>query len=257
MKEQFSIVIVCRNEADVIGKTLESIQDASDDIIIYDNGSTDNTTTLVQGFRNVKLHQGPWEGFGKTKQKATELARHPWVLSLDADEALDPQLQQALATVALNNPRVVYNLHFKNFLGNKHLKWGEWGFDSHIRLFHKNLVRWNDAPVHEELVLPEDVTIEKLGGSVLHYTMKDTAEYSRKVVQYALLNAQKYRQQGKKATWVKRYLGPPFAFIKYYFLMLGFLDGWQGLVCAKMTAFYTFLKYARLHELQFLGEEKN
>jgi hypothetical protein len=79
--------------------------------------------------------------------------------------------------------------------------------------------------------------------------MKDTVEYSQKMVSYALLNAEKYYRQGKNANWVKRYLASPFSFLKHYIFQLGFLDGWEGLLSARMTAFYTFLKYARLHEL--------
>ena len=84
---------------------------------------------------------------------------------------------------------------------------------------------------------------------MLHRTMNDTAEYSRKMVKYALLNADKYFRLGKKSSWTKRYISPKFSFAKHYIFQAGFLDGWEGLLSARMTAFYTFLKYARLHEL--------
>ena len=252
MKHAFSVVIVCKNEAAAIGPVLQSVQHLTDDVVVYDNGSTDDTIAVVTAYKNVKLHQGPWLGFGKTKQAATALAKYDWVLSLDADEALDETLQQELQQLQFENNKTVYNLAYKNFLGNTHVKWGEWGFDGHIRLFNRNTVSWNDAPVHEELLLPENAVIKKLKGHVLHRTMKDTVEYSHKVVRYALLNADKYFAKGKKSTWVKRAVSPRFAFVKYYIFMLGFLDGWAGLVCARMTAFYTFLKYTRLHELRQL-----
>jgi glycosyltransferase involved in cell wall biosynthesis len=250
MKQLFSVVIVCKNAAGVIMPVLESIKNSTDDVVIYDNGSTDNTVLLVQQYPNVQLHQGAWEGFGKTKQKATQLAKYDWILSLDADEALDATLQQQLAALTLDNAKVVYDIAYKNFLGDTYVKWGEWGFDHHIRLFNRQVVQWNDAPVHEALVMPKDIIKKKLKGYILHHTIKDTVEYSQKVVRYALLNAEKYHARGKKATFLKRYAGPVFAFVKFYFFMLGFLDGWAGLVCARMTAFYTFLKYARLYELQ-------
>jgi len=250
MKHAFSVVIVCKNEAAAIGPVLQSVQHLTDDVVVYDNGSTDNTIEVVSAFANVKLHQGPWLGFGKTKQAATALAKYNWVLSLDADEALDQTLQQQLAQISFTDSKTVYKLAYKNFLGNIHVKWGEWGFDKHIRLFNRQVVTWNEAPVHEELVLPPDAQIKTLKGHVLHRTMKDTVEYSHKVVRYALLNADKYYAKGKKSTWVKRVVSPKFAFVKYYLFMLGFLDGWAGLVCARMTAFYTFLKYTRLYELQ-------
>lgn len=250
MKSPFSIVIVCKNEAAVIGHVLDSAQGLTDDVVVYDNGSTDTTIAIAQQYTNVRLYQGPWEGFGKTKQRATALAKWDWILSLDADEALDAALQQELATLPLNNPAIAYNIRFKNFLGNKQLRWGEWGFDAHVRLFHRSRVHWNNAQVHEALVLPKDIKVKTLRGYVLHRTVPDLVAYSRKVMHYALLNAEKYKAHGKRATFSKRYIAPVYTFLKFYVFMLGFLDGWEGFVCARMTAYYTFLKYARLYELQ-------
>lgn len=245
---KFSIVIICRNEAGIIGKTLQSLQDLTDDIIIYDNGSTDGTQAIVKQFP-VHLYEGPWEGFGKTKIKANNLAKYDWILSLDADESADEQLKRSLLSLPLDDDKVVYDIPFRNFLGDKFLRYGEWGRDHHIRLFNRKKVSWNDAPVHENLVLPQDVVVKKIKGYVLHQTMKDVEDYARKMVKYAMLNAEKYYRQGKKATWFKVRLSPGFTFLNYYVLKLGFLDGKAGYVCARMTAWYTFLKYARLREL--------
>ncbi|MFL5787313.1 MAG: glycosyltransferase family 2 protein [Flavisolibacter sp.] len=248
MAELFSIVIICKNEANGIARVLESISKITDDIVVYDNGSTDGTIEIAKNY-GVNVHQLEWLGFGKTKQKAVSLAKHNWVLSLDADEALDEQLQNELTRLNLSDPRIVYQIRFKNYLGNKYMKWGEWGGDKHIRLFNRDFVNWDDAKVHEQLVIGKDIKVEQLKGYILHHTMKDMIEYSNKMVQYALLNAEKYHQQGKKATWVKRHVNPVFSFINHYIFQLGFLDGWEGLVTARMTSFYTFLKYTRLHEL--------
>ncbi|MDQ3278286.1 MAG: hypothetical protein M3Q06_08160, partial [Bacteroidota bacterium] len=166
------------------------------------------------------------------------------------DEAIDDELQQSLKNLALDNKQTVYRIGFRNLLGDKHLRWGEWGGDRHIRLFNRTVVNWDEAIIHESLLIPSSVSVQQLKGHVLHRTMKDTVEYSNKMVQYALLNAEKYYQQGKKSTWVKRWLAPRFAFTKHYIFQLGILDGWEGLLSARMTAFYTFLKYARLQELQ-------
>lgn len=249
MKNGFSIVIVCKNEAAVIKHLLDSAEAITDDVVVYDNGSADDTIAIAKQYQNVHVHQGLWEGFGKTKKMATALAKYDWILSLDADEAPDEALQKSLQTLPLNDPDVVYNIRFKNFLGGKHIKWGEWGFDTHIRLFHRARAGWNSAQVHEQLQMPKGIKIKTLRGHVLHRTVKDTVAYSHKVVHYALLNAEKYGASGKKATFTKRYIAPLFTFLKFYVFMLGFLDGWEGLVCARMTAYYTFLKYARLHEL--------
>lgn len=243
-----SVVIICKNEASVIGPTLQSLQGLTDDVIVYDNGSSDNTMEVARRY-NVKVHQGSWEGFGKTKTKANKLAKHDWVLSLDADEQIDGELKRTLLAFEPGNEKTVYDLKFKNFLGNKLLKHGEWGYDWHIRLFNRKSVHWNNEPVHETLVLPVDVRVKKLKGAVLHQTMKDIHEYAQKMVHYAMLSADKYFQQKKKVSWVKLRLSPGFNFLNYYIFKLGFLDGHEGYVCAKMTAHYTFLKYARLKEL--------
>ena len=249
MNEKISIVVVCKNEASVIERLVKSVQNVSDDIVVYDNGSTDGTVSVLNKFPNVHVYQGEWLGFGKTKQKAVTLARHDWILSLDADESLDRDLQEELSALTFNGEATVYDIPFKNFLGHKHLKWGEWGNDHHVRLFNRQRVNWNEARVHEELVFPSDAVVKKLKGSILHHTMRDMADYSTKMVHYALLNAEKYFEQGKKATWVKRRLSPYAGFFLHYILQLGFLDGWEGFVAARMTSFYTFLKYSRLQEL--------
>lgn len=248
MSNHFSIVIVCKNEERAIGLVLKSVAGLTDDALVYDNGSTDGTLNILQQY-GVRIHQGPWMGYGKTKREAVNLARYDWVLSIDADEALDEKLQQALQTLNLDDANTVYRIKFRNLLGEKILRWGEWGADKHIRLFNRTKVNWDEALVHESLTIPSSVVVKDLPGSILHRTVKDTVEYSEKMLKYALLNAEKYFAQGKKSSWIKRYLSPRFAFVKHYIFQLGFLDGWEGLLSARMTSFYTFLKYARLHEL--------
>ena len=244
----FSIVIICKNEADTIGNTLQSLKGLTDDIVVYDNGSTDNTAAIIKQYP-VQFHQGNWEGFGITKNKANSLAKYDWVLSLDADESLDEELRKSLATLDPVSATTVYEMKFRNFLGSKLLKHGEWGRDYHIRFFNRTAIRWNDVPVHEELVLPKGASIKKLKGCVLHRTMRDMKDYASKMTRYAMMNAEKYYWQGKKASWFKIRFAPGFAFLQNYILRLGFLDGHEGYVCARMTAYYTFLKYARLREL--------
>jgi len=246
--QSLSVVIICKNEAGIIGQTLQSLEGLCDDIIVYDNGSTDNTIELVKKF-NVQLHAGNWEGFGKTKNKAIALAKHDWILSLDADEAVDETLKSSLLALQLSDEKVVYELKYKNFLGKKHLRYGEWGSDKHIRLFNRKTVSWDDAAVHEELVIPEFKKIMKLKGYVLHHTMADINDYASKMVRYAMLNAEKYHRLRIKSSFFKIRVAPGLTFFNYFILKLGFLDGYAGYVCARMTSWYTFLKYARLREL--------
>jgi glycosyltransferase involved in cell wall biosynthesis len=249
MMHPFSIVIVCKDEADVIGGTLQSLQGLTGDIILFDNGSMDDTLKIVQQYP-VQLHKGSWEGFGKTKSKATALAKNDWILSLDADEAVDERLKNSLQQWVPDNDHTVYEIAFKNFLGDQHIKFGGWGIDYHIRLYNRRTVYWDEAQVHEQLILPQGTVIKKLKGHILHRTMKDLEDYKRKMRHYAMLGAEKYFSQGRKATWLKRRLSPVFTFLLNYVLKLGFLDGRNGFINARMTAHYTFLKYARLRVLE-------
>ena len=245
--QRLSIVIICKNEADVIAETLTSFSGLTDDIIVFDNDSTDGTQEIVRKTK-ARLFEGGWEGFGKTKNKANALAKYDWILSLDADEAIENVLKQNLVQLNLTDDRIVYEFRFKNFLANKWLRFGEWGRDKHLRLFNRKWVRWNDAAVHESLIIPEGVAILSLKGYVLHRTAGTIKEYEEKMKRYAMLNAEKYLKQGKKNSAIQMLFSPAFSFIKNYFFKLGFLDGVVGYQCAKINARYTFLKYKQLQK---------
>jgi glycosyltransferase involved in cell wall biosynthesis len=246
--QQLSVVIICKNEAAVIGQTLQSLEGLCDDIIVYDNGSTDDTIEQVKKF-NVQLHLGTWEGFGKTRNKAIAAAKYDWILCLDADEAIDEELKRSLLQWQPQNKMTVYELSFKNFFESKHLKHGEWGRDHHVRLFNRKIVKWEEAPVHENLVLAPGTTIKKIKGFVLHRTLRNVNDFRKKMQYYAMLGAEKYYSQGKKANWFKLHLSPFFTFVNYYIIKMGFLDGREGYIVARMTARYTYMKYAGLREL--------
>lgn len=247
--QKLSVVIVCKNEAGVISKTLQTFEGLTDDIVVYDNGSTDGTQEKVKQ-SGGKLTEGSWEGFGKTKNKANALAKYDWILSLDADEAIDDELKEKLLTINLANDHIVYELKFKNFLGNKWLRFGEWGNDRHIRLFNRKKIKWNDAEVHETLILPKNTLVKPLTGYVLHKTAANEKDYENKMRRYAQLNARKYFSEGKKSGIFKMYAAAIFSFVKNYFFNLGFLDGKEGYACARINALYTFLKYKKLNELR-------
>ena len=246
--QMLSVVIVCKNGAKVIGETIKSFSGLTDDILIYDNGSTDDTKEMVNQ-SNARLIEGSWEGFGKTKNKANALAKHDWILSLDADESIDEQLKENLLQLNLADESKVFEFKFKNFLGDKWLRYGEWGNDKHIRLFNKKKISWNDADVHESLLLPTEVKVISIPGNVLHKTAPDITAYEKKMENYAALNAEKYFKQQKRSGSFKMFFSAVFSFIKNYFFKLGFLDGATGYHCARINARYTFLKYKGLNEL--------
>ena len=246
--QMLSVVIVCKNGAKVIGETIKSFSNLTDDILVYDNGSLDGTKDIVKQ-SNARLVEGTWEGFGKTKNKANALAKYDWILSLDADEAIDEEMKNNLLNEDLADEKKVFEFKFRNFLGNKWLRFGEWGNDKHIRLFNRREIKWNDADVHESLLLPKDVKVISVPGYVLHKTAANFSEYENKMENYAALNAEKYFKQLRTSGSLKMFFSAIFSFIKNYFFKLGFLDGATGYHCARINARYTFLKYKRLDEL--------
>ncbi len=246
--QSLSVVIICKNEAAIIGKTLQSLEGLTDDIIVYDNGSTDDTVAIAQKFP-VKLQEGFWAGFGRTKNIANAKARYDWILSLDADEVIDEQLKKILLALSLGDEMTAYEIKFKNFFGDKWLRFGEWGNDKHIRLYNRRKVNWDEEPVHEKLLFPEGTTISRLKGNVLHYTAIDIEKYRSKLAKYAVLNARKYYEQGKKAGLFKKYVASIFSFVQNYIFRAGFLDGEAGYRCAMMTSKYTYDKYTSLEKM--------
>src|SRR5436309_13616082 len=145
--QKISVVIICKNEEEEIGRCLQSLRGLTDDIVVLDNGSTDNTKNIVRD-AGVRLVEEGWEGFGKTKNKATTFAKYDWILNLDADESIDDELKTSLLRQDLQNDNEVFQIKFKNFLGDKYLKFGEWGGDKHVRLFKRKKTNWNEAVEH-------------------------------------------------------------------------------------------------------------
>lgn len=243
-----SVVIITKNEAHIIAKTLKSLQNVTDDIVIVDSGSTDETVAICTKFGAQVLKTG-WAGYGTNKNMGIEAAKNDWILSLDADEAIDEELAESLLNQKFTHENEVFDIRFKNFFCNKEVRFGEWGFDRHIRLFNRKKVKWNTAAVHENLEFPPGTKISRLAGNILHYTVQNREEYKAKTDLYARMSAEKYYTAGKKAGPIKQYFSPVFAFLQHYIFRLGFLDGAAGLVIAKTTAQYTFLKYRYLKEL--------
>ncbi len=245
---ELSIVIICKNGEELLSKVLDSVQGLGNEILFYDSGSCDRSKQIAKRY-GAKIIEGKWEGYGRTRWKAAQLAQYDWILMLDADEVIDKELKQSISKINLQKLNVVYDLSYKNFFGDKHMRHGEWGNDSHVRLGNRKGVRTDGETVHEKLFVQPGIEIKKLQGYILHYTVKNSVDLANKQTEYAWLCAEKYFRQGKRTKFINLYFSPMFTFLKNYFFKLGFLDGWQGFVCAKMSAWYTFLKYSRLKEI--------
>lgn len=244
-----SIIIICKNGSAHLAKTLASVQGIGKDIMLYDSGSTDGSVNIAKAYGADIVH-ATWEGYGKNRYKASKLAKYDWILMIDTDEVIDNDLKEAILHIDLAQTNFVYNFRYRNFYGNTEMKFGEWGNDSHIRMANRTKVKIDQEIVHEKLFLQPGLIIKTLDGYIKHYTVNNSIDYARKVMEYAWLSADKYCLQGRRATFIKIYFAPVFAFIQNYFLKMGFRDGWKGFICASMTAWYTFMKYTKLKELE-------
>jgi glycosyltransferase involved in cell wall biosynthesis len=241
-----SIVIITKNKVEILAACIEKAKLITNDIVIIDNSNTDNELSI----NGCRVYKKKWDGYGANKNKGTEEAKYNWILSIDADEVPDDELIASLHKLDYNNPAIVYDIRFRSYFGEKLVKFGCWGKDHHIRLFNKTLVHWLDTTVHETLVLPQNVQIEKINGHLHHYSVKDAHEYDSKSSYYAKLSAVKYFNSGKKASLVKLYISPVFGFFKNYIVYLGFLDGRAGWDIAKITVKNTRRKYNLLNQMQ-------
>ena len=246
MKE-ISVVIITKNEAANIKDCIRAAKQISNDIIVIDSGSTDNTTVLAKE-EMATVYTIDWKGYGHARNAGAALARHDWIFSLDADERVTASLAGALSAVALTAGNIVYSLQRINYFGNQRIHYGAFAHDQVARLYNRLHCQWNLAPVHEKLT-GADMQVIKLKATLLHYAAKQKQHYLEKLIHYASLCAVKYQQEEKKLIYISRLFSPPFNFLKEYVFQLGFLDGYTGFTIAKLHAIYTIKKYRQLVEL--------
>ena len=244
MIKDISCVIIAKDASLTIAKTLESLSDF-EDVVVYDNGSTDGTLEIVKNYSNVNLVQGGFLGFGPTKNRAAEFAKNRWILSLDADEVLSDEFVKNLLTRQLND-KSVYTILRENYYKDIHVKHC-WGSDIIVRLYNKEVTAFTDEKVHEK-VIEKGFERVSLVGSVKHYPYSNISEFIVKLDRYSTLFAE--HNKGKKnSSPTKAFFNAAFSFFKTYFLKRGFLDGYAGLVIAFSHTATNFYKYIKLYEL--------
>jgi glycosyltransferase involved in cell wall biosynthesis len=242
-----SVVIIAKNEANNIAACIESAGLISDDIIVVDSGSNDGTQEIALK-ANASVHLITWQGYGNSRNTGANHAKYDWVFALDADERISKGLASAIKEIGNPPPQMVYGCWRRNYYGKKVLHYGEWGNDTIYRLYNKNYARWDDAMVHECLTA-KNIEKKLLPGYIEHYTIKNLQEFRVKLEQYADLQARNFYEQGKRASFFKRFFSPAVNFMSGYVLKLGFLDGYAGFEIAKMNAHYTWLKYNLLYNM--------
>lgn len=236
-----SAVIIVRDGAATLGDCLAAL-DFCAEVIVFDNGSTDGSQAIARAFPNVRLHEGGFRGFGPTKNHAASLARHDWILSIDADETVSPELAASLRRADLADPGVVYAVWRHNYLLGRRVRHSGWGRDWLPRLYHRSRARLSDAAVHENLVMDAGVRTVRLDGALRHAAVRDLGEFLVKVNRYSELRRQTRPVALPAGVILLRAI---WAFWRTLLLQGGWRDGWRGLAIAWSNANGVFYKYMK------------
>jgi len=242
---RLSVVILTRDNAETLPDTLASVAFA-DEIVVVDSGSSDGTAEIARRY-GARLVQKEWLGFGRQKQYAVDQARHDWVLCLDADETVSPQLAASIQAALAAPVSPVYRMPRRNRFLGRWLSHGEGYPDWSPRLFNRMNARWSDDLVHEKVLYA--VTPGTLQGDLMHDSSDDLAAYLERQNRYTTLAARQAYELGRSAGFFHILMSPVVRFLKFYVFRLGFLDGMPGLLHISIGCMNSYLKYAKLIEL--------
>lgn len=255
MSTFLSVTIITLNEEANIRRTLESVRWA-DEIVVLDSGSTDRTTAICREFTDKVFHQD-WIGFSGQKNAAIDRATGDWVLSLDADEPIEPELAEEIRRIITSaDARDGYRIPRKTFFLGKWVRFGGWYPDRNLRLFRRGKGRFAARAVHESVHV--DGTVGDTRHAILHYAYPDLASYLASINRYSTLAVDVMAERGipaVKASLPNILLRPAFTFLHKYVFRLGFLDGKHGLILNLFHAVYVFSKYAKAWE-RARGEQR-
>ncbi|CAA6809319.1 MAG: Glycosyltransferase family 2 protein [uncultured Campylobacterales bacterium] len=233
-----SVVIIAKNSARTIARTLGSLQ-RFQEVIIYDNGSTDNTIDICKHFSNVKVIQGDFIGFGATKNKAATYARNEWIFSLDSDEYIDDLLYEEIMCQDFVNPLNIFTLKRDNYFDGKKIRFCGWGNDYIVRIYNKTKHSLKENLVHEYIETNKNSINTKLLNSFSHDGIQDINQLIDKMKFYTDLGS-----KDRETKWIlvpiAKFL---FRFFKTYIIKLGILEGYRGLFLSMYYANISFFKY--------------
>lgn len=239
-------MLITRNAGPQLRACIASARFA-DEVVVVDSGSDDDTVQVAASMGARVLHQA-WLGFGPQKQFAVTRATHDWVLCLDADERVTPELGASIVS-ALEDPRApAYRMARRNRFLGRWLRHGEGYPDWNTRLFDRRRARWSDDPVHERVIV--DGEVATLAGDLAHESAESLDAYMAKQNRYTTLQAERMHASGRRASAVKLVFSPLVRFIRFYVFRLGFLDGLAGLVHIAIGCETSFMKQAKLFALE-------
>ncbi len=247
--EKLSVVIITYNEEKNIGRCIDSVKEVADEIVILDSLSTDRTKEISLA-KGARFFESPFSGYIEQANKALDLAIYDWVLCLDADEALSPVL---IKSILKEKKKFLYQGYTMNRCSNycgRFIRFGSWYPDTKLRLFNRNNARWTGINPHSVVEFLSAEKSKWLKGDIFHYSYNSIEEHTQQNERFSTIAAQSYLKLGKRSNWFKMTINPLWAFVRSYFIRLGFLDGYFGFVIAGKIAQLTRLKYKKLYLLQ-------
>jgi len=247
-----SAAIITYNEEHNIRACLDSLDSLVDEIVVLDSFSSDATAEICRQHPKVVFRQHPFDGHVQQKNRAVDLCSSEWVLSLDADERVSPQLRRSIEEFLGRNPqaagakfaRLTYHLR-------KHIRHSGWYPNARYRLFRKGQAHWGGVNPHDRLILKGRGV--RLRGDLLHFSVKDLSDQVRNINSFTSIAALERYNRGASFSLLRLVFRPPAAFLTTYLWKLGILDGMQGFILAFCAAVYVFLREAKLYELDRLG----
>ena len=237
-----SVIVITKNEALNIRDCLESVKWA-DEIIVVDSGSTDDTVAICREFtQHVYSHD--WPGFGIQKNRALSYASKDWVLSLDADERITPELRTEIEATLRDGKAQGYEVPRLSSFCGRFMHHSGWYPDYVLRLFRRGTAHFSDNLVHEKLLMESKP--EKLKNLMLHYAFENLEEVMHKTNQYSTAGAQMQFQRGRSSSLSGAVVRGLWSFVRTYVLRAGFLDGREGFILAVSNAEGTYYRYLKL-----------
>lgn len=240
-----SVVIITFNEEKNIARCLDSVKEVADEIVVVDSYSTDGTEKICLSYE-VRFTQNKFEGHIEQKNFALQQASNDYVLSLDADECLSPELKNSVREAKQNLSYDAYQMNRLNNYCGKWIRHGGWYPDRKIRLWNRKKGIWGGINPHDRVVMQESASIGFLEGSLLHYAYTTINEHRAKNEKYSSIIANAMFKEGRKVKAWTIFPRAVFTFVKFYFLKLGFLDGYYGFTISRLAAQYTQKKYSKL-----------
>ncbi|PMR74684.1 glycosyltransferase family 2 protein [Billgrantia endophytica] len=238
-------VLIVKNEESNLRACLETLQWA-DEIVVLDAGSRDATCDIAREFTDKVVVNADWQGFGVQRQRAEALVESEWILMIDADERVTPELRASIADAVSSEEPAICTLPRLSWCFGDYIRHSGWYPDRVARLYPRTRAGYDAALVHEKVQNPQSLPVKPLRGDLLHFTYRDLRHYLEKSAHYAQAWAEQRAARGKQGSLSAGFVHGIGCFLRMYLLKAGFLDGRQGLLLAVLSSHSTFAKYADL-----------